>query len=179
LELRRICLLLPCALLFVLAGASTARADLTAFIGAQSNPSTRFTRGISAGSGFLIVGFEGEYAQTAGDDVCAPVESSAGCAPSVRTIMLNGLVQTPRGIIPKIQLYATAGGGYYRIRYEPLEDSQDTGFGTNVGGGVKIDLAGPLRLRLDYRIFRLTDTFAPAGLGATSQRFYAGANIAF
>ena len=115
-------------------GASPARADLTAFIGAQSNPSTRLTKGISAGSGFLVVGFEGEYAQADGDDVCAPVESSFGCAPSVRTIMFNGLVQTPRGVVPKIQLYATLGGGYYRIRYEPLEDSQDTGFGTNVGG---------------------------------------------
>jgi hypothetical protein len=176
---RRVCRLLPAALLLLLFGTSPAHADLTAFVGTQSNPSTRMTRGVSGGSGFLIVGFEGEYAQTAGDDVCAPVQSSSGCAPSVRTIMFNGLVQTPRGIIPKIQLYATLGGGYYRIRYEPLEDSQDTGFGTNVGGGVKIDLAGPLRLRLDYRIFKLTDTFEAAGLDATSQRFYAGANLAF
>jgi len=91
-------------------------------------------------------------------------------------VMFNGLVQTPRGIVPKIQLYATIGAGYYRIRYESL-DLQDTGFGTNVGGGVKIDLVGPLRLRLDYRIFKLTDTFAE--LDATSQRFYAGANLAF
>ena len=178
-HVRRVCRLLPAALLVLLFGVSPANADLTAFIGAQTNPSTRSTKGISAGSGFLIVAFEGEYAQTAGDDVCAPVESSFGCAPSVRTIMFNGLVQTPRGIIPKIQLYATLGGGYYRIRYEPLEDSQDTGFGTNVGGGVKIDLVGPLRLRLDYRIFTLTDRFEPAGLEATSQRFYAGANFAF
>ena len=81
-----------------------------------------------------------------------------------------------RGIVPKVQLYATIGAGYYRIRYESL-DLQDTGFGTNVGGGVKIDLVGPLRLRLDYRIFKLTDTFAD--LDATSQRFYAGANIEF
>ncbi len=116
-HLRRICRLLPCALLVLLVGASPARADLTAFLGAQSNPSTRLTKGVSAGSGFLIVGFEGEYAQASGDDVCAPVVGSAGCAPSVRTIMFNGLVQTPRGILPKIQLYATVGGGYYRIRY--------------------------------------------------------------
>ncbi len=175
-DLRRVSPLLSCALLFVVLGASPARADLTAFIGAQSNPSTRLTKGISAGSGFLIVGFEGEYAQASGDDVCAPVANSTACVPSVRTVMFNGLVQTPRGIIPKVQLYATIGAGYYRIRYESL-DLQDTGFGTNVGGGVKIDLVGPLRVRLDYRIFNLTDTFAD--LDATSQRFYAGANIAF
>ena len=136
------------------------------------------TRGVSGGSGFLVVAFEGEYAHAGGDDVCAAVESSFGCAPSVRTVMFNGLVQTPKGILPKVQLYATIGGGYYRIRYESLDD-QATGFGTNVGGGVKIDLVGPLRLRLDYRIFKLTDRFEPAGFDATSQRFYAGANVAF
>jgi opacity protein-like surface antigen len=175
LELRRICLLLPCAVWFVLVGATAARADLTAFIGAQSNPSTRLTRGISAGSGFLIVGFEGEYAQAGGDDACPSQSSEVGCAPSVRTIMFNGLVQTPKGILPKVQLYATAGGGYYRVRFEPL-GLQNTGFGTNAGGGVKIDLAGPLRLRLDYRVFRLGDYFGEA---LTAQRFYAGANLAF
>ena len=42
------------------------------------------------------------------------------------------------------------------MRFEAL-DIQETGFGTNVGGGVKIDLVGPLRLRLDYRVFKLTD----------------------
>lgn len=171
----RICRLLLCALLVLLLGASPARADLTAFIGAQSNPSTRMTRGISGGSGFLVVAFEGEYAQAAGDELCPSLSGQAGCAPSVRTIMFNGLVQTPKGILPKVQLYATVGGGYYRIRFEPL-GLQNTGFGTNLGGGVKIDLAGPLRLRLDYRVFRLGDYFGEA---LTAQRFYAGANLAF
>ena len=73
-----------------------------------------------------------------------------------------------------MQLYATIGGGCYRIRFEPL-DVQDTGFGTNLGGGVKIDLVGPLRLRLDYRVFKLSDQFDDRGIDETSQRFYAGA----
>ena len=120
-EPRRICPLLPCAVLLLLAAASPARADLTAFVGAQSNPSTRLARGLSAGSGFLIVGFEGEYAQTSGDDVCLAPAVLTACAPSVRTVMFNGLVQTPKGILPKVQLYATIGGGYYRIRFEPLD----------------------------------------------------------
>jgi opacity protein-like surface antigen len=170
--------LLPCALLLVATGAAPAQADLTAFIGAQTNPSTRMTRGISAGSGFLIIGFEGEYAQAGGDDQCPSVSQIAGCVPSVRTIMFNGLVQTPRGILPKVQLYATAGGGYYRVRFED-RDLQDTGFGSNVGGGVKVDLAGPLRVRLDYRVFKLGDEFEAAGVESTSQRFYAGVNLAF
>lgn len=169
---------LPCALLLVLLAATPARADLTAFIGSQTNPSTRVTRGISAGSGFLVIGFEGEYAQAGGDDECPAPSSAVGCTPSVRTVMFNGLVQTPRGIVPKVQLYATAGGGYYRVRYESL-DVQDTGFGTNVGGGVKIELVGPLRVRLDYRIFRLGDEFEAFGVESTAQRFYAGVNLAF
>jgi opacity protein-like surface antigen len=172
---------LPCALLLVCVAARPAHADLTAFIGGQSNPSTRLTRGVSLGTGFLVVGFESEYAQVSGDDECLAI-AGAGCAPSVRTLMLNGLVQTPRGIIPGAQLYATVGGGYYRVRFESL-DRQETGVGTNVGGGVKISLAGPLRVRLDYRIFQLTDEFeSQTGDGAfkkTSHRFYAGANIAF
>lgn len=172
---------LPCALLFVVATTLPAHADLTAFIGAQSNPSTRLTRGVSLGTGFLVIGFEGEYAQASGDDECPAIAGTA-CAPSVRTVMLNGLVQTPRGIIPGAQLYATVGGGYYRVRFESL-DRQETGIGTNVGGGVKISLAGPLRVRLDYRIFQLTDEFEASigggGVSKTSHRFYAGANLAF
>ena len=172
---------LPAALLLLAASAAPAHADLTAFLGAQGNPSTRLTRGVSAGSGFLVIGFEGEYAQASGEDDCSALLGSP-CAPSVRTVMFNGLVQTPKGIIPGTQLYATIGGGYYRVRYETL-DVQKEGFGTNLGGGAKISLVGPLRLRLDYRIFQLTDEFEAStggiGFDKTSHRFYAGANIDF
>ena len=53
---------------------------------------------------------------------------------------------------------ATPGGGVYHesCRSEPNDD--ETNFGTNVGGGAKITLAGPLRLRLDYRVFTLRGT---------------------
>jgi hypothetical protein len=33
---------------------------------------------------------------------------------------------------------------------------QETNFATNIGGGVKVGLMGPVRLRVDYRMFRLT-----------------------
>ena len=108
----------------------------------------------------------------------SPVAGSAGCVPSVRTVMFNGLVQTPRGIVPKVQLYATIGGattGSATSRWT----CRTPALGPTSGGGVKIDLVGPLRLRLDYRIFKLTDTVRARGLEATSQRFYAGANLAF
>jgi opacity protein-like surface antigen len=86
---------------------------------------------------------------------------------------VNVLLQTPRGVAP-LQVYGTIGGGVYRERYAATDET-DTGFGTNVGGGVKFDLVGPLRIRLDYRVFRLTgDT-----LNKTPKRFYAGANLSF
>ena len=62
--------------------------------------------------------------------------------------MLNGLIQTPT----RVQLYLTAGGGFYRDR---LNEEGETSFGTNIGGGLKMPLVGPLRLRLDYRVFTL------------------------
>jgi len=87
--------------------------------------------------------------------------------------MFNGLVQTPVAIAG-FQPYATFGGGAY---HETLSvgDISETSFGTNVGGGAKISLAGPLRLRVDYRIFNLKGS----PLHATVQRLYAGVNLKF
>jgi hypothetical protein len=47
--------------------------------------------------------------------------------------------------------------------------------GINVGGGVKVNLAGPLRLRFDYRVFTLQGD----PLHSNPQRFYAGLNLKF
>ena len=85
--------------------------------------------------------------------------------------MVNGLVQTPVEIAG-MQFYATAGGGGYRER---LGDVSQTHVGINFGGGVKMTLVGPIRLRLDYRIFTLQgDARHPR-----PQRFYAGLNLKF
>ena len=51
----------------------------------------------------------------------------------------------------------------------------ETNVGVNVGGGVKMSLAGPLRLRFDYRVFTLQGT----PLYSHPQRFYAGLNLKF
>jgi hypothetical protein len=48
--------------------------------------------------------------------------------------------------------------------------------GINVGGGVKMNLAGPLRLRLDYRVFTLRGSDVRH---SKPQRFYAGLNLKF
>ena len=71
-----------------------------------------------------------------------------------------------------MQFYGTAGGGAYR---ESLNDSSETNFGINVGGGVKVSLAGPLRVRFDYRVF----TLQGSPRHSKPQRFYAGLNLKF
>jgi hypothetical protein len=175
-------------LLLVLGAPNSARADLTAFIGGLFRAETGFgdlestarrTQGLSVGFSLIIVGLEFEWAQTAGDDLGAGacgviVDVRSACAPALTTGMGNLLLQTPRGLLP-VQLYATAGAGVYRARYEVL-DENDYGVGTNVGGGAKIELIGPLRVRVDYRVFRLTGGDL---VGSTPQRIYIGANVAF
>jgi hypothetical protein len=140
-----------------------AAADLTAFIGLSPTPDTRSVRGFGVGFGLLVVGFEFEYSSA--------IEDEDAGSPSLNTGSGNVLIQTPVEV-SGIQLYGTAGGGFYRER---LLDVQETHLATNVGGGAKIRLAGPLRLRVDYRLFRLRGS----PLYQTYQRVYAGANLKF
>ena len=136
-----------------------------------TTPVARPARGVAIGTGLLIVGFEFEYSST-DEDLTAP--AADGAAPALRTYMFNGLLQTPVAI-HGIQFYGTAGGGVYRETLSTEPDGAETSFGTNIGGGAKIHLAGPIRLRLDYRVFSLRGT--PRQTNA--QRFYAGVNLKF
>ncbi len=133
---------------------------MTFFLGFTPKPELRPTRGFAAGINMLLIGFEFDYATTSAD-------ASTG-APSLRTGMLNGLIMTPT----KTQLYLTAGGGFYR---EASTGSSATSFGTNIGGGVKVGLIGPVQLRVDYRIFNLRGN----ARFKHPQRVYAGLNIHF
>lgn len=142
----------------------TASADVTAFFGVNPTPSNRVLTGISGGVGLLVVAFEFEYAST--------VEDLDELAPGLKTYMVNGLLQTPIPVAG-MQFYATAGGGVFR---ETLADETETNVGMNLGGGVKMSLAGPLRLRLDYRVFTLRGEDVRH---ARPQRFYAGLNLKF
>jgi hypothetical protein len=142
---------------------SSAFADFTAFLGINPTPTNRPVRGFSVGGGLVIVGFEFEYASSSEDE--------DELSPRLRTFMGNGLLQTPFPIAG-MQFYATAGGGVYR---ETLLEDSETHVGINVGGGVKMSLAGPLRLRLDYRVF----TLQGEPRHARPQRFYAGLNLKF
>jgi hypothetical protein len=151
------------SIVLVAIGATPARADATVFLGANTTPSNRPVKGFAAGMGLIIVAFEFEYA-TSGDDV-------ASAAPALKTYMGNGLLQTPIPIF-RVQPYVTTGGGIYR---ETLGAHQQTGAGTNVGGGVKVSLAGPLLLRVDYRVFKL----GSGALYSPAHRIYAGLNLKF
>ena len=151
------------AVLALLLAPSLAFADFTVFLGSTTTPENRIVTGGSVGAGLVIVGFEFEYARTR--------EDLPELAPGLRTYMFNGLLQTPFPIAG-MQFYGTMGGGVY---HETLGAASETNFGINVGGGVKISLAGPLRLRVDYRIFTLSGD----PLHSKPQRFYAGLNLKF
>ena len=148
---------------FVLAAASSALADATVFLGGTTTPAMRAVKGFAFGAGLVIVGFEFEYSDTS--------EDLLERAPSLRTGMGNVLLQTPVAI-HGLQPYFTTGGGLYR---EGLDTASETSFGVNTGGGVKISLAGPIRARLDYRVFTLRGD----PLHATVHRLYAGLNLKF
>ena len=147
----------------VLSACPNAWADATVFIGTASGPSNRTSRGFAVGAGLLIVGFEFEYNHAVEDEI----EGS----PSLYTGMGNLLIQTPVAIFG-LQPYFTTGGGVYR---ESASSRSETNFGINNGGGVKISLIGPLRARVDYRVF----TLRGSPIEDVVQRLYVGANLKF
>jgi opacity protein-like surface antigen len=156
---------LAAAFLMLLPG--SAYADATLFLGANTSPSNRTAKGFAIGAGLLVVGVEFEYSDTT-DDV-------ASRAPSLKTGMGNLLLQSPVALAG-IQPYFTVGGGVY---HEDLGTNgsiaDNTGFGANTGGGVKISLLGPVRLRVDYRVFSLKN----GALTSPAHRVYAGVNLKF
>lgn len=148
---------------FLLITATPSFADATAFLGSTITPANRPVKGVAVGIGLLIVGFEFEFAGTD--------EAIAEAAPALRTGMGNVLLQTPFPVAG-MQFYATTGAGLYRER---LGARQETHAGFNTGGGVKITLIGPLRARIDYRLFKLRGD----PLHGTVHRIYTGLNVAF
>ena len=140
-----------------------ASADATIFIGTNSTPANRQVKGFALGVGLVVVAFEFEYAST--------TEEPLDAAPALRTGMGNLILQTPFAIMG-FQPYFATGAGAYR---ETLGTTQETQLGLNSGGGVKISLVGPVRARVDYRVFKLRGE----PLHATVHRVYAGLNLKF
>ena len=144
----------------------SAFADATAFIGVHTNPERQAMRGFAGGFSLVIVGFEGEYSQ-AGEDESAGV-------PSLTTVSGNVFLQTPIPVF-HTRFYLTTGTGVYREKGDAV-GHQETNLVFNTGGGAKITLAGPLRLRLDYRVLKLRgEPLRPSAV----HRLYAGINLGF
>jgi len=144
---------------------SKAFADATVFLGTTTTPENRLAKGFAVGLSLLVIGFEFEYSGTS-------AETKSG-APSLKTALGSLLLQTPVEIFG-LQPYFVIGGGGYREHVD-APNHQETNFATNVGGGVKIGLMGPVRLRLDYRVFKLSGD----ALDSPVQRLYAGLNLKF
>ena len=146
-----------------LASTVPASADLTGFVGVNTTPSSRPVRGFGAGLSLLMLGIEFEYSDAALKDTTGP---------RLQTGMANLLAQTPFVIKSRLQFYGTVGAGLYREKVGVL---QVTNRATNAGGGVKIALSGPVRLRIDYRTFRLLGT----PTHRQQHRLYSGLNLGF
>jgi opacity protein-like surface antigen len=155
---------LPLLFLVLAASARPAFADATLFLGTTLTPSSHTTKGFALGAGLVIVGVEFEYANTAEDTLKA--------LPSIRTGMGNVYAQTPIAIAG-MKFYATTGAGGYREKLGTTH--QETNIAFNTGGGVKITLIGPLKARVDYRVFKLRG----APLYSVVHRIYAGVNLSF
>jgi hypothetical protein len=140
-----------------------AQADATLFIGANTSPVNRTAKGFAIGAGLLVIGFEFEYSDTTND-------VNAG-APSLKTGTGNLLLQSPIAFAG-FQPYFEVGGGIY---HEELNTISNTGFVGGTGGGLKISLIGPIRLRVDYRAFTLRN----GALTTPAHRVYAGVNLKF
>ena len=154
---------LPIFVILGLLAASPARADITGFLGANTTPESRQVRGGAFGFGILVIGAEFEYAFTPDDPLAS--------APSLKTGMGNVILQTPVAFMG-FQPYFTVGAGVYQ---EELGTHSDLNVGFNTGGGVKVSLVGPIRLRVDYRVFKL----GSGALDSPAHRIYAGLNLKF
>jgi hypothetical protein len=109
-----------------------------------------------AAGAIVIVSFEVEAAQI--------LEQTADAEPRLTTGMANilaGRRSTSRGCSSRHRRAGLTANG----------SAAETNGAVNLGGGVKIGLAGPLKLRLDYRLFRLR--------GTRRHRVYAGATLGF
>jgi opacity protein-like surface antigen len=156
--------LLPLVCFLLAAVARPAFADGTLFLGTVTTPANHATKGFAIGAGFLIVGVEFEYASTS--------EDTEHAAPSLKTGMGDFYVQTPIPLAG-MQFYWTTGMGGYRERLG--ESHQETNLVFNTGGGAKVSLVGPLKVRLDYRVLKLRGS----PLFSTLHRVYAGVNVGF
>jgi hypothetical protein len=148
----------------------SARGDATVLLGLMSGDGPRPSVGAAFSYCPSVAGFEIEYLGTLGGETAG--HSSAG------GIFGSVIVQLPTS--SNVQFFAMGGFGVWG---ETFADGKGTGElgAKNIGGGVKIRIAGPLRLRLDYRLFVLGDSQDGDRGPSTKhpQRFSAGLHLVF
>lgn len=152
---------------------ASARADGTVLLGLTSAGTLRPSFGFSFGYRPSAVGVEVEYLST------FPQQSPGGY--SAGGIFGSVIVQPVT--ISHLEIFAVGGVGVWG---EGFKGGKRTGVlnAGNVGGGVLVALAGPLKLRLDYRLFLLAEV-SDAEVGAIApsrkhpQRIAAGLYFRF
>jgi hypothetical protein len=131
------------------AAAQTAESPVgvTAFGGVAWAPGPHPASGIAVGvkpRDRTPLGLEFEYARSRRDP--------ASGVPGIVTVAGNFVIQ-PALKWSRVRVYATLGvGGYVLLRDHGSSEANDA---RNFGGGVKMTIAGPFKLRMDYRRFLL------------------------
>jgi hypothetical protein len=142
--------------------------NATVFAGVAMTPDPHGAIGVAVGvrPRLTAVSLEFEYSRSGSD--------AAERVPAIVTFSVNFLLQFPVQR-SRYQFYGTLGVGVYGLLRDN-ENSEPDGV-QNVGGGAKITVAGPLKLRVDYRAFRLAPI--PGEYHANEHRVYAGVVAGF
>jgi hypothetical protein len=167
------CTVAVCGLL--LAGARPAMADATVFAGTIATGTQR--RVVGGAFGFFpratggVTGFEVEVMRTLGEAARGHYDLDGGGASLI--VQWNALSR-------RVKFFGLGGGGVYSGTIG--ENDQFGGvFAGHAGGGVKVAIAGPLNVRLDYRVYFLSSTIeSPArDIDMRPRRLAAGLALAF
>ena len=137
--------------------------NATAFAGAAMTPDPQVAIGVAVGvrPRPTAVSLEFEYSRSGSD----PAEG----VPAIVTFSVNFLLQFP--VQPsRYQFYGTFGVGVYGLLRDSTSSEPDGV--RNFGGGAKITVAGPFKLRVDYRAFRLAPI--PREYHSNEHRLYVG-----
>jgi len=147
--------------------AAPARAEGTISVAFDSASAPRPTVGFGFGRAPRPVGFEVEFATTAGH--------ASSTQTAVGTAAVSVLVNTPLRI-GATSVYALAGFGVYG---ETGGGSSSGAAGAlHVGAGAAVPLKGPVKLRLEYRFIALREHEGPV-VSTHPQRVSAGISVGF
>lgn len=145
-------------------------ADAAVLLGLMTLNGPRPAIGVAIGHAPSVAGFEIEYLATLG---------RGSADQSVAGGIFGNLIVQPV-MIGNLQPFAIVGLGIWG---ETFADGAGTGVSgaKDIGGGIKVRLADPLKLRLDYRLFLVGSAPDASRLPSTTrpQRISAGLHVVF